>query len=684
MTTIGQVLAGRYRLTRVLGAGGFGETYVAVDLHLPGEPACVVKQLKPASDKPEVLEIARRLFKKEGETLATLGSHDRIPRLLAFFEQDNEFYLSQELVVGHPFSDELVEGKPFSEVETVNLLTEVLEILDFIHRQGVIHRDLKPDNLIRRDRDGKLVLIDFGAIKQVRNQYATSTSQPTMTVAIGTPGYMPSEQAAGVPRPASDLYALGIIGIQSLSGISPHNIPSDDDTGELVWEDKVKAHPQLIAILQRLTRYHFKDRFSSAAEALQVIQAFRSGTLQDLSATSVQIPPNSLPAYGSTNPSFPIYTPPPNSTSSSPNLDPTLVVGKDPASSGGIYNPNNNPTSNPYNPPAYQQQSTVATPSKPKGGFWKLGLGLVCLSGLGGFAFSAFQSHQRSAALQNRYRSGLTNADCRVAAPTRERVTKVREKPEREERNNVFTSLNPGTKVVFLQREEGAFMKILLQSGREGWVFNNQIGSCKKAENPPTNSPTPAVSASPLPSSSSTATDDSGNTDENVTPAVRNTRRRNNSGDDSGNANNPRRRSNPTTGRSSSPSRSTNPDDGDGSTTTTPDRTLPGKGGNSEGSGSTPPTPAATPADPLPRIEETLPSPPPPSISVPPPRRSEPDSPPSTPPPPPPPRSSARNSPLSVPFDPDTVRTRPLRPNNSERNNTDKESNPSSSNNNLF
>jgi eukaryotic-like serine/threonine-protein kinase len=165
---IGQLLAGRYQVLQVLGAGGFGQTYITEDLHLPGQPKCVLKHLKPASTSPAVLEIARKLFQKEAETLQQLGSHEQIPRLLAFFEENREFFLVQEYIIGHTLTAELGTNQKWIESAVQRLLREVLTILEFVHGQGVIHRDVKPDNIMRRDSDGKLVLIDFGAIKQVR------------------------------------------------------------------------------------------------------------------------------------------------------------------------------------------------------------------------------------------------------------------------------------------------------------------------------------------------------------------------------------------------------------------------------------------------------------------------------------------------------------------------------------
>ncbi|MBW4671858.1 MAG: protein kinase [Cyanomargarita calcarea GSE-NOS-MK-12-04C] len=269
---IGQLLAGHYKVLQVLGEGGFGQTYIVEDIHLPGKPQCVLKHLKPTSTDPEVLESSRRLFQKEAETLQYLGNHDQIPRLLAYFEQDQEFYLVQELILGHPLSKELPPGKKWTENQIVLMLIEVLSILEFVHTQGVIHRDIKPDNLIRRTSDRRLILIDFGAIKLIRKQTAIATAQHNITIAIGTPGYMPSEHTRRLPRPSSDIYAVGMMGIQALTGVSPRELKDDQNTGEILWQNLTDVSLELDAVLSKMTRYHFKDRYQSASEAIVALR----------------------------------------------------------------------------------------------------------------------------------------------------------------------------------------------------------------------------------------------------------------------------------------------------------------------------------------------------------------------------------------------------------------------------
>ncbi len=212
-----QLLSRRYEIVQVLGRGAFGHTFLAKDVQRPGNPSCVVKQLSYASQDPQALADARRLFKSEAETLEKLGQHDQIPTLLAEFEENKQFYLVQQFIDGHTLDHEIRYPQRWTENQVINLLTEVLPILVFVHSQGVIHRDIKPANLMRRSSDGKLVLIDFGAVKEINNQIPQGQSVPT--VAIGTPAYMPMEQFQGFPLFNSDIYALGMIAVQTLLGV---------------------------------------------------------------------------------------------------------------------------------------------------------------------------------------------------------------------------------------------------------------------------------------------------------------------------------------------------------------------------------------------------------------------------------------------------------------------------------
>ncbi|MCF2150578.1 protein kinase [Desmonostoc muscorum LEGE 12446] len=300
---IGQILGGRYQILEQLGKGGFGVTFTAIDTGRPGKPQCIVKQFKPMSTDPNTLTIGKRLFDTEAEKLERLGHHDQIPRLLAFFQENQEFYLVQEYIEGHDLAEELISGQQLSEPIVIKLLQEILEVLAFVHQQNLIHRDLKPSNIRRRRSDGKIVLIDFGAVKEVSTQVVNPQGKMTLTVAIGTPGYMPGEQAKGQPTFASDIYAVGIIAIQALTGINPYpgGIRTDSKTGEIVWRDayggklRTQVSPKLANIIDKMVRYDYRQRYQSANEVLQALKTLspkvRSGKLWlSVSIAAVIIP----------------------------------------------------------------------------------------------------------------------------------------------------------------------------------------------------------------------------------------------------------------------------------------------------------------------------------------------------------------------------------------------------------
>ncbi|MEG4503242.1 bifunctional serine/threonine-protein kinase/ABC transporter substrate-binding protein [Microcoleus sp. F6_B4] len=271
---LGHILHERYEILALLGEGGFARTYTAAQINKPNNPLCVVKEIPfPPSNDPRVLERARKRFEREASALRRLGTNSRIPELFDSFEENDYFYLVQEYIEGHPLSQELTAGNRWNEQQTVALLREVLEILTSVHQEKIIHRDITPSNLIRRKTDRKIVLIDFGAVREISTFTSNSTGEIFTSQAIGTSGYMPAEQykPQSLPQPYNDIYAVGIIAIQVLTGRRPTNLPQDPETGEIVW-DYLTSEPisdKLKKILTQMVRFHFQDRYQSVDEVLQ-------------------------------------------------------------------------------------------------------------------------------------------------------------------------------------------------------------------------------------------------------------------------------------------------------------------------------------------------------------------------------------------------------------------------------
>ncbi|MCC5607867.1 protein kinase [Nostoc sp. CHAB 5834] len=269
---IDTILRNRYRIIQFLGSGSFGDTYIAEDLDLPSHPKCVVKQLKPKTSEEEVLLVARRLFESEAKFLYRLGNlSNQIPKVFAHFEENGEFYLVQEFIDGYELTAEIIPGSQWSEGEVVKLLQEILQILTVVHQENIIHRDIKPQNLIRRRDDGKIVMIDFGAVKEIKGLAANTQGQVTSTIAIGSNGYMPNEQANSKPKLCSDIYAVGVIGIQALTGKLPQNFQEDPTNGEIIWQHEANVSKKLADVLTKMVRYNFSQRYQTATEALQAL-----------------------------------------------------------------------------------------------------------------------------------------------------------------------------------------------------------------------------------------------------------------------------------------------------------------------------------------------------------------------------------------------------------------------------
>ncbi|NEO98490.1 MAG: protein kinase [Symploca sp. SIO2E9] len=256
-STVGE----RYEIIQQLGSGELGDTYLAKDLHLHNKPQCVVKKFR-SQYSPN----ASQLFEREAKVLDQLNRHDQIPSLLACFkDKDGDFYVVHQFIEGQNLSDELIDGQQWSNSQVIKMLQDILQILGFIHQHQVIHRHINPYNLIRRSSDGKMVLINFGGIKEISTGL-TRTISGSKTQEY----YTPPEQATGQPRFCSDIYAVGIIGIQALTGLNPKQFKFNGDM-EFVWRDKAQVSPKFANILDKMVRYNFKVRYQSAEEALQAL-----------------------------------------------------------------------------------------------------------------------------------------------------------------------------------------------------------------------------------------------------------------------------------------------------------------------------------------------------------------------------------------------------------------------------
>ena len=260
------IVDGRYQIIKRLGKGGFAHTYLAKNLTAPGEPQCVVKQLRPKVEHPRMLQ----LFKLEAAILDRFR-HSQIPQKVDCFEHQGDFFMVQDFFAGDDLSKEFTIGHQWSEAKVVRFLREMLKVLSYVHQKQAIHRDIKPANIIRRWDNGQLCLIDFGAVQDL-----DSDSLDPQTI-VGTPGYHAPEQAKGVATFGSDIYALGMTAIQFLTGHYPLHLPKNASK-EVVWRDLATVSDRLATILEQMTRVDRVDRYDCTLAVLADLETLPCGS----------------------------------------------------------------------------------------------------------------------------------------------------------------------------------------------------------------------------------------------------------------------------------------------------------------------------------------------------------------------------------------------------------------------
>ena len=285
------LLNNRYRILETLGRGGFGETYLTEDTHMPSRRNCVLKQLKPMVKQPKTPSWMKERFRREATILEELGnSCDRIPQLYAYFSEDDKFYLVQEWIEGLTLDQYWSQEGNLHRDEVRQILLQILPVLEYVHSRRIIHRDIKPDNIILRQGDKLPFLIDFGAVKEAIATQVNHDTGSTFSASIGTPGYMSSEQAAGRPIYSSDLYSLGLTAIFLLTGKSPHELETDPRNGEIIWQEYAfNLDSGLAAVIDKAIRFHPRDRFPTAKAMLDALEYQTKGSKKPGSLTGVTL-----------------------------------------------------------------------------------------------------------------------------------------------------------------------------------------------------------------------------------------------------------------------------------------------------------------------------------------------------------------------------------------------------------
>lgn len=304
MTT--PMLDNRYRIIRELPEGGFGRTFLAENTRMPSRKRCIIKMLKPLHNNPQIYQLVQERFHREAAILEELGeNNNQIPRLYDKFEEAGLFYLVQEWIQGQTLGNIQAQVGIASESTVKDILLSILPVLQYVHSKGIIHRDIKPDNIILRLADNLPVLIDFGAVKETMGTVMSNSGNVTSSIVIGTPGFMPSEQAAGRPLFASDLYSLALTAIYLLTGKIPQELETNPLTGEILWQKHAyNVSPSFAAILDKAIHFSPRERYINAPAMLSALQAISPDP-----SMSPQPPPGGSYSPSPTTPSNPSHQP---------------------------------------------------------------------------------------------------------------------------------------------------------------------------------------------------------------------------------------------------------------------------------------------------------------------------------------------------------------------------------------
>ncbi|MEC4807012.1 MAG: tetratricopeptide repeat protein [Jaaginema sp. PMC 1079.18] len=274
-----KLLGGQYQFIQVLGSSDLGCTYLAADVRVSGHPKCVVKQHPLEKTNPRSLQIILNLLYQKAKILEGLAQYDGIPKILNYFNDRDAFYLVQEFIPGHPFSTEIQPGYCLPEPQGIYFLMEMLEILDFAHQRGTIHRSIKPSNIIRRHPDGKLLLVDFALVTEVATADSEIEAREDKNWL-----YIPLEQKMGQVQINSDLYALGMVVIQALTGLSAEDLAARKRAVEtqyqdcsVFWTRSPQLKPGLREILSKMVHPDCSQRYPDAAAVLADLEALRHG-----------------------------------------------------------------------------------------------------------------------------------------------------------------------------------------------------------------------------------------------------------------------------------------------------------------------------------------------------------------------------------------------------------------------
>ncbi|MGF1539949.1 MAG: protein kinase [Pleurocapsa sp.] len=260
----------RYKVVKTLGQGGFGRTYLVED-ERQFKKCCVLKEFVPQVQQKHAIVKSRELFEREAKVLNQL-EHPQIPKFYGWFEENNRLFLVQQFIDGKTYAELLYtrkqQGKAFSQEEVTQLLKNILPVLQYIHTNNIIHRDISPDNIMLCNEAEKPILIDFGVVNQ---QTATKVASGAVSAGttVGKQSYSPIEQISrGICFESSDLYALGVTAMVLLTGKQPQDF-YDGQNNCFQWRRYTQVSDKLAKIIDTMTAEAHRNRYQSAQEVLE-------------------------------------------------------------------------------------------------------------------------------------------------------------------------------------------------------------------------------------------------------------------------------------------------------------------------------------------------------------------------------------------------------------------------------
>ncbi len=273
---LGTTLRSHYKIVRFLGIGRSGPTYLAEDRDLPNSALCVIKNIQSGDECAKRLPLVQKLFDLQAEIAANLGRHPQIPTLIAKFEEDGNRYLVREYIAGESLGCELAKGMRWDRHQVIDFLIDLVGILGFVHSFKYIHREIDPHNIIRRSDDDRFVLIGCSQVQDLDSEWQTILdAERTRSTQPAPPcSYIPYEQEQNGTQFNSDLYAVGVIAIQAVTGT---DAPArDPDSYEFVWRDGLQIDSRTLDIIDKMVRPDYRDRYRSAMEVLNDLQSLVS------------------------------------------------------------------------------------------------------------------------------------------------------------------------------------------------------------------------------------------------------------------------------------------------------------------------------------------------------------------------------------------------------------------------